>query len=68
MFYDKKGAMMAAGAETSLDENIELFETEEWTKVEWYVQICSGDLWHFLTLILPLGSSFVCDRKACPLN
>lgn len=37
MLYDSNGDMMAAGAETSLDENIERCEDEKWTVVEWHV-------------------------------
>lgn len=35
--YDKQGNPRAAGAEVFLPENVDLAETEEWLRVEWFV-------------------------------
>ena len=37
IYYDQQGNVRAVGAETLLDNNIELAMDENWVKVEWWL-------------------------------
>ena len=66
LYYDKRGAVRAAGAEALTQDTIQTAKTEGWIKAEWLVGNQSGYSWYSCSFVESRWKLHLCPRNSFP--